>query len=162
MYDVTNLATGRKVVFRSAQRFRWRSGDGPAAAKIERLSFDSAWQRLSEAGACDAIDGEERHRVHQEWLQAGNPANVAEFIYRRANVGPEGQEPSPEIVAERLREVFSPPTETGDPRNCPVCGGAGVIPLIPSENGCMQQDCVSCGATGLLSGIGRRQLDGDC
>jgi hypothetical protein len=48
--------------------------------------FDRIWFALSERGACDAMGGMEYRRVHAEWVAAGQPVQVVDFIVRRANV----------------------------------------------------------------------------
>lgn len=55
--------------------------------------FDALWVALSEQGACDALGGREYLRVRAEWLFAGAPPSIEAFIRRRANIGPDGQEP---------------------------------------------------------------------
>jgi len=50
--------------------------------------FLSAYQRLSETGACDSPRGMECQRVYEEWLLAGQPDVVEAFIRERANAMP--------------------------------------------------------------------------
>lgn len=51
--------------------------------------FAKQYQQLSEEGACDGYGASESDRVYREWVDAGRPQPVAEFIRRRANIGPE-------------------------------------------------------------------------
>lgn len=61
-----------------------------AADEAQRLTdFDLAYDRLSDAGACDAPGGAEWDRVRNEWIAAGQP-EIEPFIRERANVGPDG------------------------------------------------------------------------
>jgi len=52
------------------------------------LDFWRAYDRLSEEGACDAVGGMESLRVFEEWLDAGSPRSLGEFIRCRANAWP--------------------------------------------------------------------------
>lgn len=61
VYDVTNLATGRKTTFRSAAKFRRVAGD-PSGA------FEGRLKRLAERGAAGLITAEEQDRQHDAIL----------------------------------------------------------------------------------------------
>lgn len=50
--------------------------------------FRRAWDVCAGWGECDNIDGAEYRRVESEWLSAGRPAYVFNFIRCRANIGP--------------------------------------------------------------------------
>lgn len=54
----------------------------------EREQFRRAYEQLAETGKCDSWGGGESERVWQEWLAAGKPADLTEFITRRANAAP--------------------------------------------------------------------------
>lgn len=51
--------------------------------------FIRVWRAMEEDGQTDGLGGSEYRRVRAEWIAAGRPADVREFIRRRANVGPE-------------------------------------------------------------------------
>ena len=51
--------------------------------------FRIVWQVLSFVGKCDQYGGAEYRRVFREWIDAGYPLPVAEFIVRRANASAE-------------------------------------------------------------------------
>lgn len=55
--------------------------------------FYATYERLSQAGQCDSPGGREYQRVLQEWLALGCPSNLEDFIYCRANLGPDGLGP---------------------------------------------------------------------
>lgn len=65
------------------------------------VNFVENWTRLAREGVCDASGGAEFDRVFLEYLRAGKPALVGEFIRKRANApappqpspGPSGEEP---------------------------------------------------------------------
>ena len=63
------------------------------ASKREQKTFDREWRRLELTGACDGFGGMEYRRVSEEWSDAGAPADIDRFIYRRANIGSSGNEP---------------------------------------------------------------------
>ena len=48
-------------------------------------AFETAYEDLSQVGACDSPGGAEYRRVKQEWIKAGKPADVKSFIRSRAN-----------------------------------------------------------------------------
>lgn len=48
-------------------------------------AFDLTWIVLADQGACDAFGGAEQRRVKAEWVSAGSPKQIAEFIRVRAN-----------------------------------------------------------------------------
>ncbi len=50
--------------------------------------FFAAYDRLADDGKCDCAGGMEYRRVLREWIDAGQPDDLDEFIVRRANVGP--------------------------------------------------------------------------
>lgn len=43
------------------------------------------WQALAEYGACDAWGSAEQLRVTAEWIAAGRPVGIAEWIIAHAN-----------------------------------------------------------------------------
>lgn len=47
--------------------------------------FDRVWRVMAEEGSCGEQGGEEYGRVRSEWLEEGRPANMREFIRRRAD-----------------------------------------------------------------------------
>lgn len=53
--------------------------------------FRRAWRKLAEGGCCDNLDSAQYRRVSQEWLIAGRPRPISEFITRRANAGADGK-----------------------------------------------------------------------
>jgi len=55
--------------------------------------FWRTYEALSKHGACDSPGGNEYQRVLAEWDKAGQPEPCSEFIRRRANIGPFGEEP---------------------------------------------------------------------
>jgi hypothetical protein len=59
------------------------------------LEFWREYERLSELGACDGPGGMEYRRVLADWLRAGQPPWIEEFIRRGAN---------------RMAGVLEPPT----------------------------------------------------
>jgi hypothetical protein len=52
--------------------------------------FRETYQRMSERGLCDSVDGAEYNRVRSEWVEAGRPSGIRYFILARANAGPDG------------------------------------------------------------------------
>jgi hypothetical protein len=50
--------------------------------------FEQKWKALAKKSHCDGFGGAECCRVYREWVQAGRPAGINEFILRRANIGP--------------------------------------------------------------------------
>ncbi len=54
----------------------------PSTAMSE---FETAYEELSQVGACDSPGGAEYRRVKHEWVEAGRPADVQRFIRVRAN-----------------------------------------------------------------------------
>lgn len=50
--------------------------------------FFAVYERLSKEGKCDIAGGMEYLRVLREWIEDGQPDDLDEFIYRRANIGP--------------------------------------------------------------------------
>lgn len=52
------------------------------------MLFRETYKRLAAVGACDEPGGVEYHRVRQEWIAAGRPKDIEEFIRRRANIAP--------------------------------------------------------------------------
>lgn len=50
--------------------------------------FERVWISCESLGWCDGIGVAEYRRVLAEWEAAGHPANIAEFIHVRANIGP--------------------------------------------------------------------------
>lgn len=59
---------------------------------IENRFFDRAYKALSLDGLVDTPGGMEYTRVRKEWLEAGRPMNrnLRDWIYQRANIGPNG------------------------------------------------------------------------
>lgn len=53
--------------------------------------FHDAYERLAEEGACDSPGGLEYQRVLGDWIAAGKPPNVEQFIATRANADPFGE-----------------------------------------------------------------------
>lgn len=51
--------------------------------------FATTYVAMAALGQCDEPPGAEYSRVLREWNEAGMPENIADFIRRRANVGPE-------------------------------------------------------------------------
>lgn len=64
------------------ERFRQLSQENMQAC----VNFLENWERLSAEGACDSVGGAEFNRVFLEYLKAGKPMLVAEFIRERANL----------------------------------------------------------------------------
>lgn len=58
-------------------------------ATLTDRKFWLAYERLSESGTCDSPGGVEYARVRAEWIAAGRPDDIEEFICRRANAGPD-------------------------------------------------------------------------
>lgn len=50
--------------------------------------FFDAYESLANEGKADSVGGGEFRRVLSEWVRAGCPANVSEFIYCRASAIP--------------------------------------------------------------------------
>jgi len=65
---------------------------------VKRLvdQFTSAYGRLAQLGHCDDPHGMEYARVIDEWFKADCPPPVR-FIRRRANINPDGEEPTVRI-----------------------------------------------------------------
>lgn len=57
-----------------------------AIARQARL-FRAKYAQLSRIGVCDTPGGVEYLRVYLEWVKAGRPAEIANFIRHRANHG---------------------------------------------------------------------------
>lgn len=51
--------------------------------------FRALWTKLSIEGACDSRGGAEFHRVFGEWIKAGKPSGIVNFIRGRANLASE-------------------------------------------------------------------------
>ena len=49
------------------------------------LDFWRAYDELSANGSCDSPGGFESRRVFDEWIGAGQPPQIHEFIRRQAN-----------------------------------------------------------------------------
>ena len=86
VYDVTNLATGRKTTFHSAAKFRSMANVSTQKIPVE---FNQTWSDLAKHGICDTMGGAEYTRVLKEWLQAGQPPDITSFIKSSANRAPE-------------------------------------------------------------------------
>jgi hypothetical protein len=56
--------------------------------------FHFLWCVLSAGGACDAWGGAEQQRVYSEWVAAGRPVGIAEFILARVNEPAPAPKPS--------------------------------------------------------------------
>lgn len=70
-------------------------------------SFEAAYERLAQVGACDTPGGVEYQRVRAEWRRAGRPEDVETFIRERANVGATMLSPDMEATpAEELEELY--------------------------------------------------------
>lgn len=67
-------------------------------------SFDAVHSQMAKLGMCDGTGGVEYSRVLRQWNDAGRPAAIAEFIYRKANVSP-GSDPNEKVVAEAMRRL---------------------------------------------------------
>lgn len=52
-------------------------------------SFNRSWRALALRGMCDTFDGVEYRRVLNEWVRAGRPRAVRQFIRKHANTHPE-------------------------------------------------------------------------
>lgn len=52
-------------------------------------AFHCAYEKLADEDRCDAPGGMEYHRVRGEWIGAGCPDSVEDFIVWRANLGPD-------------------------------------------------------------------------
>jgi hypothetical protein len=65
------------------------------------VNFLENWERLAAQGVCDAPRGAEFERIFQEFLRAGKPMSVGEFIRERANM-PAPPLPAPLINPEDL------------------------------------------------------------
>jgi len=50
-----------------------------------RIEFRYHWRALSARWKCDSIDGMEYRRVYAEWIKAGRPYPIRDFILRQAN-----------------------------------------------------------------------------
>ncbi len=61
IYQVTNLATGRKTTFRSAAKFR-------SEARDPNTAFEGRLKRLAERGAAGLITADEQDRQHDAIL----------------------------------------------------------------------------------------------
>lgn len=48
-------------------------------------SFNRSWRALSARGKCDEFDSAEYRRVLNEWVRAGRPRAVRQFILLHAN-----------------------------------------------------------------------------
>lgn len=57
----------------------------------EMRVFRRTYKRMSLNGECDSIDGMEYQRVLREWVAAGRPHPVTEFIFVAANVDHTGK-----------------------------------------------------------------------
>ena len=83
-------------------------GAGVVASRLreaQNVRFRDAYTRLSEVGMCDSPGGAEYMRVREDWVVAKRPGDVARFIYTRANIGPDGQEPTPEAIMDAMRRL---------------------------------------------------------
>jgi hypothetical protein len=62
----------------------------PAKNELRRKlrAFRDNYERISQDGYCDSPGGCEYRRVREEFLLAGCPNNVEQFIRWRANAGP--------------------------------------------------------------------------
>lgn len=55
--------------------------------KEEESIFEEAYLRVFWGGNCDEPGGREFQRVRAEWIAAGRPGRIKDFIRSRANVG---------------------------------------------------------------------------
>lgn len=51
------------------------------------------WVAMAERGCCDSLGSMEYQRVTSEWIAAGMPLSMENYIYRRANIDANGKEP---------------------------------------------------------------------
>lgn len=59
----------------------------PSLALQDRI-YRAVAKILARRSHCDSVGSVEYHRVFAEWVQAGRPANITEFIMDHANRGP--------------------------------------------------------------------------
>lgn len=62
--------------------------------------FEQAWKRLARFGRCDGLGGAEYRRVLREWIEAGWPRRIENFIMLRARLAAppaEGEPPFPSM-----------------------------------------------------------------
>ncbi len=50
--------------------------------------FDIVHAELAKQGKCDTTGSVEYERVKREWIEAGKPSNIKDFICWRSNLAP--------------------------------------------------------------------------
>lgn len=59
------------------------------AEKLAASFFRYIWSALADKHRCDIWGGAEQQRVLREWLDAGCPLPIVQFITKHANTSPE-------------------------------------------------------------------------
>lgn len=77
------LARFLNIPYQTFKELQSRREKKKTSPELER--FLEAYQRLSKLGKCDMPGGAEYDRVKMEWIEAGKPDNLDEFITQRAN-----------------------------------------------------------------------------
>lgn len=52
---------------------------------LELVRWNNTWADMAAKGSCDDIGGVEYWRVRRDWIKAGKPSDLVEFIRQEAN-----------------------------------------------------------------------------